>query len=345
MSDEAAWRSRTNNGLIMFLRKPPIPTLKTILLGCLSIWGLCITPSLPQPLTNYEAIIKQKEAIALNLSIPPATCVVRHDIDHPAFHGCVDWHSAVSGTLALIGYTRITGDTRYLPLIQEILRPENLAAEQSYLKQHPDFEMPYGRAWLLRLAIEYPSEALFNFADEVADSLLANYQENGVDPAADEYDNAAWALINLWDYALLRQNLPMMQAIRDLVLSVKASPCSIAPERPGFMSPCLNWAWLISKILPLDEFIPWLMEFMPELPAPVQKPLTTHHYGLNFSRAWGLWGLYKATGYQKYADLFADHFWTGYKDPQNWSGNYHTVAHWVANFGLFALLQVVEDQP
>jgi hypothetical protein len=52
-----------------------------------------------------------------------STCTERHDSDYPVFHGCVDWHSAIESELI-------------------------------FLETHPKFEMPYGRAWLLRLTIE-----------------------------------------------------------------------------------------------------------------------------------------------------------------------------------------------
>ena len=46
------------------------------------------------------------------LAVVPAAYVARRDTEHPAFHGCVDWHSACHGVWALLAYQRATGDAR-----------------------------------------------------------------------------------------------------------------------------------------------------------------------------------------------------------------------------------------
>ena len=42
----------------------------------------------------------------------PAQHVLRHDTIHPAFHGCIDWHSACHATWALLAARGLTGDGR-----------------------------------------------------------------------------------------------------------------------------------------------------------------------------------------------------------------------------------------
>src|SRR5512143_3571122 len=115
----------------------------------------------------------------------PAKNVRRHDTVHPAFHGCIDWHSACHGTWALLAHRRLTGDPRYEPLVDEILVPAKIALEASDLAAHPLFEMPYGRAWFLRLAVEdrlvTGSTRLQFVARDVAASLAAHYQAHPPD--------------------------------------------------------------------------------------------------------------------------------------------------------------------
>jgi len=105
-----------------------------------------------------STIMQEKAAMAKALAGAVREALVRADTDHIAFHGCIDWHSAVHGTWALTAYTRMTGDTQHAPFISDILTPEKVAAERAFIASLPDFEMPYGRAWFLRLAHGTPIE-------------------------------------------------------------------------------------------------------------------------------------------------------------------------------------------
>ena len=69
------------------------------------------------------SIMEEKAAMARALAAAVREALARADTDHIAFHGCIDWHSAVHGTWALTAYTRMTGDTQYAPFIAEILTP------------------------------------------------------------------------------------------------------------------------------------------------------------------------------------------------------------------------------
>src|ERR1700740_3147140 len=100
-------------------------------------------------------LMEQKQAMAAELARQVAFCSQRKDTDHPAFKGCVDWHSAVHGVWALVAYQRATGDAQYAPLVASILNKPALVREQEHLRQAPSFEMPYGRAWFLRLALDH----------------------------------------------------------------------------------------------------------------------------------------------------------------------------------------------
>jgi hypothetical protein len=105
------------------------------------------------------------------------------------------------------------------------------------------------------------------------------------------------------------------------------------------MAICTNWASLVSKVLDRGEFDDWAARFFKDigLPRSVKSPINWHHHGLNFSRAWGLWELYTTTGDVSYAEAFVAHFEETYKDTSQWRGSYVGVAHWVPQFGMFAL--------
>lgn len=296
------------------------------------------------------SIMKEKAAMAGALAAAVREALARRDTDHIAFHGCIDWHSAVHGTWALTAYTRMTGDTQYAPFIADILTPEKIAEERAFMASRPDFEMPYGRAWFLRLALEHQrafgSAALTHMAGELLASLLAVYTARAPDPRRGSYGSDCWALINMHDYAVASGNAAALASVRGWVMQhfvPHEGDFDYALEHGHFMGVATNWAWLVSRVLPQIEFDRWAEAFFakPGLPRPVTQPINWHHHGLNFSRAWGLWGLHAASGSAKAKDAYfaayVAHFRESYDKPKLWRGSYQGVGHWVPQFGMFAL--------
>lgn len=301
------------------------------------------------PVDELAAFQAQRERVAGALTEPIAACEARRDTQHPVFYGCIDWHSSVHGMWALTAYTRATGDARYRGFVQRRLDPERLKQERAYLARNPDFEMPYGRAWFLRLAIDHQrafgDNLLTPFADDVAESLVRYYTRTRPDPSSIAYDNASWALINLHDYGLARGNRKIVDfvlaAVRERYVTNVACPLQrLELDQPEFMAVCSNWAWLVQLVLPPKQFEDWLHDFLPPslIIAPITRPRSAHEAGLNFSRAWGFWRLYQATNDERFLKLYLDHFNATYSRPAQWKGDYHSVAHWVAQFGMFALM-------
>ena len=79
----------------------------------------------------------------------------------PAFCGCFDWHSAVHGHWLLVRLARTFPDAPFVPkaraALAASLTPEHIAREVALpraARGAPDFERPYGLAWLLQLAAE-----------------------------------------------------------------------------------------------------------------------------------------------------------------------------------------------
>ncbi len=291
-------------------------------------------------------LLENKAKIALALSKPIARCVQRFDTQHASFHGCIDWHSAVHGTWALIAYTAMTGDNRYKTIIDQVLQPRLLEQEFQYLQKNSNFEMPYGRSWFLRLVIEherlYGDGKLLQIGDYLADTLLTFYELTPPDPTSQEYESSSWAIINMIDYFNFRGDKARSIKIRNiasLIFYKSTVVCNPDIEIGGFMAVCTNWAWLVSKITSNQEFNIWLTNFMPtsKIPTPIIKPRTAHESGLNFSRCWGLLGIYAATKNNKFANSYIEHFFTTLDDVSNWESDYHTVAHWVPQFGMLAI--------
>jgi hypothetical protein len=322
------------------------------LVGALGAAALAVVVGLPAQAgdNTYEMLRDAGAAIARELIQPIAACVARQDTGHDVFHGCLDWHSAVHGTWALIAYARMTGDTRHEPLVARSLSPGRVARERALLRAEPEFEMPYGRAWFLRLAREhetaYGDGALRPMAEDVLASLMAYYGRRPPAPRTGSYRSDSWALINMLDYAAWSHNAAALQAIRGWVQAhfvTYDGACDYGLEAGHFMAVCTNWAWLVSKVLDRERFDGWAAAFFarPGLPRPVTWPVNWHHHGLNFSRAWGLWGLYAASGQparkQAYLDAYVAHVRATYEKPSRWRGSYEGVAHWVPQFGMLAL--------
>ena len=319
---------------------------QALLLGQVLLMGTVVAAIAAGDPPSLAPLRARKDAIASELARQVAFCSARRDTDHPAFKGCIDWHSAVHGVWALTAYERATGNRRYAPLVSSILKKDTLQRERENLRRSPQFEMPYGRAWFLRLAIEHRklsgSDDLSGFADEVALSLRDYYRAHPIDRLSGAYDSASWALINLLDYARQRNLADVTAEVADWVKKyfVAVDPkCPYERERGEFMAICTNWAALVSRVLDREDYSAWLDKFIATngLPHPVTNPFTDHDFGLNFSRAWGLWDMYDKTGRADVANAYAEHFHRGFAPAANWSGNYGAVGHWVAQFGIFAI--------
>ena len=303
-----------------------------------------------------QTIADDKANIAAALAETIAVGLSQKDTDHEAFCGCVDWHSAVHGTWALTAYARMTGDRRYNQLLARVLDAAKIAREHQLVLDQPGFEMPYGRAWFLRLAREHALQSggglLTAMADDVLQSLLARYERQKPDPATGSYQSDSWALINVLQYARWRADRESERRIVGWVMECFAIPgvaADYAPEVGHFMGTATNRAWLVGQVLPQAAFDHWAEAYFAlGMPEPVTVPTTWHHHGLNFSRCWGLWGVAQATASPtlRAACLaaYAAHFRNNFDDTSRWRDSYRGVAHWVPQFGMLAL-QPMFDAP
>jgi hypothetical protein len=281
----------------------------------------------------------------------PARNVQRHDTTHPAFHGCIDWHSACHGTWALLAHRAITGDPRYEALVDDILMPAKIAAEGADLAARPQFEMPYGRAWFLRLAIEdrrvTGSTRLQFIACDVAASLAAQFRIQAPDPFAREYSNPCWALINLLDYANVEGRADLTAIVHEtagrMLSSFDQLPSESEEESwPDFMAVTPSFCELVVRagVTRPDVLCDKVGQRLRNL-RPITSPQKSHHYALNFSRGWALLALAQAGCGDDLFALALDHIETNLYRPSWWRGDYRSVAHWVPQFGIYALQRAV----
>ena len=287
---------------------------------------------------------------------------------HPAFYGCFDWHSSVHGYWSLVSllksYPQLEKGEEVRMLLASKLCADNILAEVNYfLGEHSlSYERTYGWAWLLKLA-----EELHSWEDPLGRELEANLQpltdlivERYLDflPKLNypirvgEHTNTAFGLCFAWDYALALQNQALLALIesraRDFYLNDVECPLRWEPSGYDFLSPCLEEIDLMRRILGAEEFRTWLGLFLPGLGSedfnlPVGEVSDrsdgklVHLDGLNFSRAWVLYGL--ARQYPEYAHLVRhanEH--VSYSLP-NLVGDSYEGGHWLGSFAIYALNQ------
>jgi hypothetical protein len=153
---------------------------------------------------------------------------------------------------------------------------------------------------------------------------------------------AAWPIPNRRIVAFVEDK------VRAHYLRNEACPLQAVEVRTReFMAVCTNWAWLVGKVLPRPAFKTWLAEFLPPDLAivPIEEAASVHQAGLNFSRAWGLWALYRMTGEKRFLSAYLRHFESSFARDDVWNGDYGKYAHWVAQFGMLALAVTYEDPP
>jgi hypothetical protein len=237
---------------------------------------------------------------------------------HPAFYGCLDWHSAVHGHWMLV---RLLRTVPALPDAAQIraaldanLTAENLAAEVVYFHgaNRQSFSRTYGWAWLLQLATELHgwddrdarrwSAHLQPLTETIIARYLAFLPRQTYPVRTGVHPNTAFGLAFALDHARATGHAALAALVVERAMTYYAAdrdaPASWEPGGEDFLSPALVEADLMRRILPAAELSTWLHGFLPRgLPPSLQQPAIVsdrsdpklaHLDGLNLSRAWCL---------------------------------------------------------
>ena len=287
--------------------------------------------------------------------------VVHRDADvrrprdlHPAFYGCLDWHSAVHGHWMLVRLLRRVpdlpeaGDIR--ALLADTLSAENLAVETAYFEASPgSFERPYGWGWLLALAAELPRDhAIRPLADAIVRRFHAYLPTLHYPVRTGVHANTAFGLVLALDYARAVGDTALADLICARAIAYYGDdrdyPAAWEPGGEDFLSPALVEADLMRRVVP--DFPRWLGAFLPRgLPSSLATPVAVsdrsdpkhaHLDGLNLSRAWCLRALADATGDATYAAAADAHAREGLAHVA--TGDY-MGEHWLASFAVYLLTQ------
>ena len=311
----------------------------------------CHTDHLP---TSWESFCASRLDYLSALAVPIAQGITRQDTTHPAFRGCIDWHSCIHGLYALGTISRLTEEPRWSDLAESLLIPEKLNQELSCIRNGAlDRELPYGYAWFLKLAQDrerfFQKDDLRAIAAELAGRLEAwifSLTKSEILTYAQHraYGNVSWAVLNVWEWAQWNNEMELAEALsaftREQLLPLdQALSPSFDHLTDEFFPAALQRMRAILTILPRNETATWISAYLAQdlQLEPVHRPAFPHSAGLNFSRCWGLWDLFRYTRNPRYRDQYVRHFVTQINHPEYWRDDYKHYGHWVAQFGVYAL--------
>ncbi|GAB4162210.1 MAG: DUF2891 domain-containing protein [Winogradskyella sp.] len=285
---------------------------------------------------------------------------------HPAFYGCFDWHSAVHGHWSLVKLLKEFPDLNQRDdLIQKLatnISKENIKQEVLYFegKHNTSYERTYGWAWLLKLAEElhtwnHPKakileENLKPLTNLIVERYIEFLPKLNYPIRVGEHPNTAFGLSFAYDYAKALEDSELQNMIenraKEFYLNDKDCPLDWEPSGFDFLSPCLEEAALMKRVLPKDDFLSWINDFLPELKnndfaievgrvSDRTDGKLVHLDGVNFSRAWSLnyiaEDLPEFSHLQKLANRHIN-----YSLPSI-VGDSYEGGHWLGSFAIYAL--------
>ncbi|HEV7350737.1 DUF2891 domain-containing protein [Telluribacter sp.] len=289
---------------------------------------------------------------------------------HPSFYGCLDWHSSVHGHWMLAKLLKTYPD---LPEREQIIAifnrnfdPARIKVEAEYFTKYKTtrtFERTYGWAWLLKLDQElatWDTPLARQWHQNLQPLTLAlvelwtNFLPKQTYPnRTGVHPNTAFGLVFALDWARTVGNPAFEKAVieKSKVFYEKneSTPAYLEPDGSDFLSPSLEIADLMRRVLPAKDFEKWLNTFYEKrsIDTIIRMPIVSdrtdfqivHLDGLSLSRAWCMKGIAKT--------LPASHPWKKlFNDtagqfllktlPNVTSGNYGGD-HWLASFAVYAI--------
>lgn len=286
---------------------------------------------------------------------------------HPIFYGCFDWHSAVHGHWLLAKAKSKFPDSdlskKITILFNKQFTTNKVKRELDYFgtKLNESFERTYGWAWLLKLHAELkalPENSTHKWSDKLQPltdhivKLYIDFLPKLLYPIrVGEHTNSAFGLSLALDYSRSVKNEKFESAIieRAKVFYLQDQHCPLSWEPSGydFISPCLQEAELMSKVLPQSDFRGWLVGFLPQVfeenfnlkPGKVADRTDgklVHLDGLNFSRAWCFYTIAKKLPElrENFIQLGDTHLLASMNQVAE---SDYMGSHWLASFLIYAL--------
>ncbi|MGE4633232.1 MAG: DUF2891 family protein [Planctomycetota bacterium] len=277
----------------------------------------------------------------------------------PVFRGAFDWHSAVHCHWTLVralrtGVEEETAD-RCHEVLNSSLNEQDLEQEVRFVDEHPGFEIPYGRAWLLQLCTELketsnPLAENMTQLETRARRDLLSWCARLIHPVrSGQHDQSMFSLGLFHDWAVSNEDQECIETVNSIAQrhheEDRDLPAHFEPSNHDFLSPSLATVDLMRRILNRDEFESWIATAHPELlggnwptkivqcPDPSDGKLS-HLDGLNLSRSWMLDAIASALTESSpdMMELVEKHRVAGLAGvhPEHYSGS-----HWLASFAMY----------
>jgi hypothetical protein len=291
---------------------------------------------------------------------------------HPAFYGCLDWHSSVHGHWMLVkllkNFKNLPEEAQIRKILSESFQPQNMKTEADYFTKYKlskTFERTYGWAWLLKLDEELYTwddpqgrewhQNLRPLTQQVLNLWAAFLPKQTYPNRTGVHPNTAFGLVFALDYARTVKNTnfekQIIEKAKYFYLQNTQAPAIQEPDGSDFLSPSLEVADLMRRILPAPAFVQWFNRFMPAegLRNVLKMPVVSdrndmqivHLDGLSLSRAWCLKGIVQALSKsdpRRAQMLKSAQNFINTTLPQITNGGYGGE-HWLASFAVYALSQ------
>jgi hypothetical protein len=290
---------------------------------------------------------------------------------HPAFYGCFDWHSSVHGHWMLVRLIKLFPDlpeaSAIRSAINKTINEENIKQEVKYfdLPLTASWERTYGWAWILKLDDELSDwqdedgkrwhKALQPLTEKIIQLWTSFLPKQTYANRTGVHPNTAFGLVFALDYARKLKKKEFESAIiisaRKIFINDRDAPALWEPNGSDFLSPVLEEADLMRRILQPKEFLSWFNSFFSQqalkhltvLPVVSDRSdlQIVHLDGLSFSRSWCMKGIATAlpAGDSRKKSLQQSalkHLSSAL--PHVVSGEYGGE-HWLASFAVYALVE------
>lgn len=338
---------------------------------------------------NLSGQQKLTEETALKLSRLPLHCIntefpnktshlsdtekdavlLPHEL-HPAFYGCLDWHSSVHGHWMLVKllkeFPNLKNKDSIITVLDNSFQKEKMTLEAEYFGKYTssnNFERTYGWAWLLKLDEELYTwdtpqgkkwhKTLQPLTVKITQLWKAFLPKQTYPNRTGVHPNTAFGLCFAYDWAKTTGDKKFLEQItqkgNDFYHNNTKIPAHLEPDGSDFFSPSLQAADLMTRILPKDKFLKWLKRYYTKegLKRICSQPTVSdrsdyqivHLDGLSISRAWNMKSIAKhlppKNATKKQLEQTADMFVTQ-SLPVLFDGGYGGE-HWLASFAIYAL--------
>lgn len=294
---------------------------------------------------------------------------------HPSFYGCLDWHSSVHGHWMLVKilktYPNLPETQQIIAMLENSFSTENLQKEADYFNQYKlakGFERTYGWAWVLKLDEELLTwdspmakrwhKSLQPLTQVIVQRWMEYLPKQTYPNRTGVHPNTAFGMVFALDWARTTKNSAfeqlLVQRSKDYYFKNKAVAAMLEPDGTDFLSPSLEIADLMRRVLAPQAFVQWFNQFYTAegLKNVLQLPIVSdrsdyqivHLDGLALSKAWCLLGIAKQLPktdlrkkqFQEKATTFLQ------KTLPNIANGNYGGDHWLGSFAMYALSLEVE---